>query len=69
MLKIINRLIFRYLGHTIRNRKCHVMNLVVRGKIEGKRKKGHLQISYMHTFRVMGLPYEVIFQTVEDGEK
>lgn len=46
------------------------MNLLVQGRIEGERKRGCLQKSYMENFSSnKGLPYKAIFRAAEDQEK
>lgn len=70
LLESINTCKVKYLDHIIRNKKCQLLNLVVQGKEEGKRERGHLQISYTYNISsVTVLLYKAIFRTTEYQEK
>ena len=47
LLSTINKRKLRYLGHANRNSKTNLMTTVLQGKIEAKRNRGRLPISYM----------------------
>lgn len=42
-----------YLGHIFRNDKYELLQLMMKGKIEGKRGPGRRQISWMRNIRVL----------------
>ena len=47
LLHTITKRKMRYLGHTVRNKRCDLMKTVLQGKMEGKRKRGRPSTSYM----------------------
>lgn len=71
--KYFNKILFDDTTHSpldnISNCKNPLMNLVIQGNEDGKRKRGHPQISCKINIRsVTGLMYKGIFQTAEIGK-
>ena len=60
----------KYLGHTIRNKKCQLMKLAIQGKFQGKRRRGRPQTAFLDNVqKVTGLSTVEIFRAAEDRER
>lgn len=59
-----------YLGHILRNSKYRYAQLIVKGKIEGKRGLGRKMLSWLRNIRQWtGLNFEELIRTAEDREE
>lgn len=59
-----------YLGHILRNNKYQYAQLIVKGKIEGKRGLGRKKLSWLRNIRQWtGLNFEQLIRTAEDREE
>ena len=51
LLKIIKQRKMAYLGHIMRNEKYNILQLILQGKIEGRRGIGRKQLSWLRNIR------------------
>lgn len=59
-----------YLGHILRNDKYYILQLIIKGKIEGKRSIGRKKLSWLRNIRNWtGLNFEELIRTAENREQ
>lgn len=69
LLNIIKIRKTSYLGHILRNEKYHVLQLIVKGKIEGKRGLGRKKLSWLRNIRNWThLTFEELIRKAENRE-
>lgn len=69
LLTIIKRRKTAYFGHILRNKKYKLLQLIMKGKIEGKRGVGRKRISWLRNIKNWtGMNTQQLFRVAEDRE-
>lgn len=69
LLTSIKRRKTAYLGHVLRNKKYTLIQLIIKGKIEGKRGPGRRQITWLRNIRQWtNMDLQTLIRTAEDRE-
>ena len=69
LLQIIKKRKLEYFGNVIRGPKYKTLQVIMQGKIEGKRRIGRKNLSWLRNFRAWtGLEPEQLFRIASDRE-
>ena len=70
MLTTVKRRKAAYMGHILRNNKYELLQLIIKGKIEGRRGPGRRQISWMRNIREWtGMDTQTLIRIAENREE
>ncbi|KYN02133.1 hypothetical protein ALC62_07054 [Cyphomyrmex costatus] len=70
LLATVKRRKLEYFGHMLRGPKYELLQIIMKGKIEGKRRIGRKNLSWLRNIRTWsGLNVEELFRVASDREQ